>query len=331
MNKNSLLLSALLCQFLLVASCPVQAEDENLTTQQRVDLIPLNASYDTDYKIGAAGSTNVPVSCAPPINMRRIVPIIFENCLDSRSVWVGDQITARLKEDLYYGKNLIAPKNSLLKGRVISCRNARTLSESMLHKEDYFKSSSAIGIQFDQLIVEQGKSIALIGLPAHQESTRLAADGYTYEINVDSQGRIIAAGKTLSKNQKDSYNMLRVATSAPVPGGFLVNIVAGPAVMGAVGAASPDLAFNKPLEPNVSHKRLKGMAYGFFTNLPGVAVVQAVTQKGNEVIVNNGDELMIDLTISDFNNARQNTTVLAVQGQVLEPQQTKVRLIPSNE
>ena len=59
---------------------------------------------------------------------------------------------------------------------------------------------------------------------------------------------MVAGGRTLTKEQKDSYNILRVATGAPVPGGLLLNIFAGPAVMGAVGAIEPDLAFSRPLD-----------------------------------------------------------------------------------
>jgi hypothetical protein len=269
-----------------------------------------------------------------PISFRRIVPIVFDSAIDSKSVCIGERIMAKLKEDLCYGRNLIAPKNSLLRGCIVSCRTSRTLSHSLVQKEDRLKSGGVVEIRFNELIIDQNKLIPLIGLPVHQESIWQGADGYTHAINVDHNGRIVGAGRTLSKGQQDTSNALRVATFAPLPGSVLVSMVAAPVVMGAVGAASPDVAFNKPIDRNVKHRRLRGMAYGFASNLPGAFFVQAVVEKGSDVILNRGDELMIDLSINGFSNYQiaginqpnVQREVLAVKAQVVTPPVT--RLVP---
>jgi len=271
-----------------------------------------------------------------PISFRRIVPIVFESNIDSKSICIGEQIMAKLKEDLYYGRNLIAPKNSLLKGCVVSCRGSRTLSNSLVQREDRLKSGGVVQIRFNELIIEQNKSIPLVGLPVHQESIWQGADGYTHAINVDHNGRIVGAGRALSKGQQDTANVLRAATFAPLPGSVLISTVAAPVVMGAIGAASPDVVFNKPIDRNAKHRRLKGMAYGFASNLPGAIFVQAVVEKGSDVILSRGDELMIDLSINGFSKyqiagidqAPAQREVLAVRAQVLTPQAN--RLVPGS-
>lgn len=199
-----------------------------------------------------------------------------------------------------------------------------------------------MGLQFNKLIINQSQSIALTALPAHQESFQDTADGYLYGVTVDHQGRIIQAGKTLSRSQQDSYNMLRVGTNAPLPGSILLNLTAGPAIMGVVGAASPDLAFNKPVDHNVSHRRLKGMAYALVTNLPGAFFVQAMIEKGNEVSLSNGDEFMIDLIIDSQTNPQSvklassqpgvviTPETLIVEGKVLSQHPSVSRLLPAD-
>ncbi len=286
-----------------------------------------------------------PQDSQPPpslVYLHKIVPVILESPLDSRSALPGDLVIARLKEDLYFGQQLIARQNSVLKGQVISTRSSRTLSESAFQKEDRLKSTGAIGIQFNKLIINQSQSMSLTALPAHQESFRNTTDGYLYGVTVDHQGRIVQAGKTLSKSQQDSYNMLRVGTNAPLPASILLNLTAGPAVMGVVGAASPDLAFNKPIDHTVSHRRLKGAAYAFLTNLPGAFFVQAIVEKGNEVSLSNGDEFMIDLIIDNQINPLStkiasgqpgtiiNPETLIVEGKVLNRSSSSSRLLPAD-
>ncbi len=233
------------------------------------------------------------------IILHKVIPIILDNSINSMSVRIGEQVRARLKEDLYYGRFLVAPANSILIGHITSVRNGRTLGASLFQAEDKLKGDAAIEIYFDSLVTDKNFVLTLTGRPVHQESLRLGSDGFSYGITVDHQGKIVQGGRTLSRNQKNTYKTLRVAGLCPLPAGIFLNLTVAPVVMGAVGAASPEVAFNKPLDTSVSHKRLKGMAYGFITNLPGAFLVQAVVEKGNEIVLNRGDELMIDITIND--------------------------------
>ncbi len=265
-----------------------------------------------------------------PIIMRRIISIILDGVIDSKFVKVGDPIRARLKEDLYYGSRLIAPANSILNGHVTSFRNGRTLSSALIQNEDRLNSNAALEIQFDSLVAANKNALPLFGRPVHQETVRMGKDGLLYGVTVDRQGKIVQGGRTLSRNQKNTYNMLRVATAVPIPAGLFVNIAAAPLVMGTVGAVSPELAFNKPPDASMNHKRLKGMAYGFVTNLPGAFFVQAVVEKGNEIVLNIGDELMVDITINSpiyeqSVQAKVSTPeTLIVEGKILDKGHTSI-------
>ncbi len=234
-----------------------------------------------------------------PISLRRVVPISLESTVNSKLVKIGDNVTARLKENLYYGRQLIAPANSTLIGHVLSIRNSRTLSEASFNGEDRFKSDAALEIVFENICINENCTIPITGKPAHQEATRTTVDGLAYGVTVDRNGKIVQGGRTLTSNQKNTYNSLRVLTVVPLPGGWIANFGGAPVVMATVGAISPDIVFNRPIDHSVSHRRLKGMGYGFVTNLPGAFFVQSVVEKGNEIILSKGDELMIDITISN--------------------------------
>jgi len=257
---------------------------------------PANLNLSGDIKI-LAQPNKLPQSV--PVNLRRILPITLESAINSKSVKVGDKITAKLKENLYYGRQLIAPANSIVEGRVFFLRNSRTLSQATFKVEDRFKSNASLELVFDNIRANENYSIPITARPVHQQSTRTTADGLVYGIAVDHNGRVTQGGRTLTNNQKNVYNTLRVATVAPLPGGLILNLGGTPVIMAAVGAISPDIVFNKPIDKTVSHRRLKGMGYGFVTSLPGAFFVQSVVEKGNEIILSKGDELMIDITISN--------------------------------
>ena len=68
------------------------------------------------------------------IYLRRVVSVTLENAINSKLAKTGDNISAKLKENLYYGTRLIAPANSSLKGRIFSIRDPRTLSQATLKR-----------------------------------------------------------------------------------------------------------------------------------------------------------------------------------------------------
>jgi hypothetical protein len=279
------------------------AEDKTLADQA-----PLPGMVQNDNPFGnTALSTDVKTFAQPnslepsiPISLRRIVPIALESAINSKFIRVGDKITAKLKEDLYYGRLLVAPVDSILEGRIISIRNSRTLCQATFKNENRFNSNAAVEIVFDTIRpANQNYFIPINAKPAHQKSARTTPDKLAYGMAMDNNGRIIQAGRTLTDKQKNVYNTLRVATMVPLPGGLITNLGGAPIIMTTVGAASPDIVFNRPIDQSVSHRRLKGLSYGFVTSLPGAFFVQAVVEKGSEIILSKGDELMIDITINN--------------------------------
>ena len=135
MRMTGVLLIICSTLFTMIAWCfSALAQSEN-ANETKV-LIPLYARYDTTYKpenSGTACNTNTPI--LDLLSFRKIIPIVIESPINSRFVCIGDQITARLKEDLYYGAKVLAPQHSLLKGRVISYRAARTLTDATFQKK----------------------------------------------------------------------------------------------------------------------------------------------------------------------------------------------------
>jgi hypothetical protein len=262
-----------------------------------------------------------------PIYLKRIIPIILETAIDSRSVKVGDIVFSKLKEDLYYGRQLIAPAGSLASGRIISYRNGRTLSEATFNNVDRFKSNASIEIAFENIYSNEECIISINGKPAHQEQMHCEADGFVHGITVDQTGKIVQGGLRLSPDQKHIANALRVVNYIPLPGGLLFNMAMGSIVMGTIGAACPDIVLNKPIDSSVSHERLKGVGYGVASNLPGAFIVTSMIEKGREIVLRKGDELMIDISITNQSVPLKERD-LVVQAKLLNDENKSLPLKP---
>lgn len=128
------------------------------------------------------------------------------------------------------------------------------------------------------------------------DSTTRTAGGGWRQIEVDGQGRIVKAGPALSEAERNTFRAARIATFAPIPGSMWLNLAAMPVAMGIAGAAYPSFVYDKPVDHNEKNIRQRAFAYGFVTNLPGAAVVQACVVKGSQAQIQLGDQIAVDLT-----------------------------------
>jgi len=229
----------------------------------------------------------------------RIVTVNFTTIVDSKSAYAGQRIQGVLDDDFVLGSIEIAPKGSVLSGQIIRSTPARTLAQSVNDGTRRFKSRGCLEVQFDLLTDPSGKQIPVAGNLVKQIT--VMPGQARREIRVDRLGRIVKSERSFTPERQRAYNVARVATMAPVPipGNFiLTNFVGVPLALGAAGAADPSFAYNKPVDEDVTHKRLKGFTYAFLTNLPGAFWVQAIVEKGNEVVLNPGDQIAVNLTIA---------------------------------
>lgn len=243
-----------------------------------------------------------------------IVPIILTSPLNSKTVRIGEIVQGKLKNDFVLAGSTYALKNAIVRGRVTSYLAPRTMSQA-LGSDRRFNSRAAIALKFDEIVDPSGVHIPIVGLPSHQTVAIPGRNAPAREVKVDAQGRIVKAEAVLSDTQRRVYNSARAATLVPIPGSMLVTAMGTPVVMGAAGAADPSFAYNKPVGKKVEHRRVKGMIYAFLTNLPGAFLVQSVVEKGDEIVLNAGDELAVDMQIRQ---PQVPVAVADVRGAVLE-------------
>jgi hypothetical protein len=230
------------------------------------------------------------------IGYHLVAPVILSTPLNSKTVTIGQTIQGKLKNDFVLAGRTYACKNAIVKGRVISYIAPRTMSQA-LGSDRRFNSRAALALQFDEIIDTSGAHIPVVGFPSRQTVSIPGRNAPSREVKVDAQGRIVKAETVLTDTQRRVYNSARAATLVPIPGSMLVTAMGTPVVMGAAGAADPSFAYNKPVDEKVEHRRWKGMVYAFLTNLPGAFLVQAVVEKGDEIILNAGDELAVDMQL----------------------------------
>jgi hypothetical protein len=268
----------------------------------------------------------------------KIMNVRVLTALDSAKNRPGDKLTGVLTEDLRIGGILVARKNAVVNGRILSTEVGRTLVNSAHDASRRWKSRGCVVLHFDEIVDENGNHISINGVPAHQSNY---ADGR--EIKVDRLGRIIKSEEAFSPEKKQVYNAGRLIQVVPIPGTILANILIPPMIMGAAGAADPSFAYNKPVSASDPDARKKGAIYGFVTNLPGAWAVQACVEKGNEVQVHPGQEIAVSIQVGTLVHSQANAIVAkfhpAADGtyrqdnkyhNLIVPTNGGARLVPSN-
>jgi hypothetical protein len=263
---------------------------------------------------------------------RTTLAVTIESPVTSKTAIIGDMVEARLSQDFRFGRNLIATQNSLVRGHIVSIIAPRTLSAAVMSHERKFNSRACMTLQFDEIVDQDGRRWPIVATPCQQNNVITNRSKSGRQVKTDAQGRIVRASATLSQNQKTAYNATKVATMVPLPTTILINAIGVPAAMGVVGAASPSVAYNKPVQGSDSHTRTKAAAYAFVTNLPGAIFVQSVVEKGDEVELLPGDELMLNLAIREngYRFPPSNTDLNVTGAVVVAPKKTN-RLYPADQ
>jgi hypothetical protein len=246
------------------------------------------------------------------------------------SAKVGDPVETKLAQDFRWGYQLIAAKDSVVRGHVTETESARTLTSSALSSERRLKSRGRLSVQFDEIIDQDGRRWPIQGNPSPRQKTVAPINHSCVRyVEADADGRIVKAEANLAGGLKATANAVKVVSMVPVPGAVLVSALAPAVAMGAVGAASPSIAYDKPVDANTEHRRAKGAVYGFFSNLPGAVVVKSVIEKGNEIALVPGDHLTVNVCIKEAGDIPTPGQQLNVNGKVIEMTPTK-RLYPAS-
>lgn len=218
--------------------------------------------------------------------------------INTNSARVGDAVEGKLAEDFCWGSQTIAAKDSPVHGRVTEVDDARTLSHAVLSSERRLKSRARLAVQFDQIVDQTGMVWPIKGIPSPRQSNVATINkSCVRAVKCDADGGIVKAEACLAGELKTLSNTAQVASMVPIPGTLLLTTLAPAVAMGAVGAASPSIAYNKPVDENTKHRRAKGAAYAFLTNLPGAFFVRSVIEKGNEIELIAGDRLTVNVCI----------------------------------
>ena len=211
---------------------------------------------------------------------KMIVHVSLQSDLNSASCKPGDPVWGLLDDDLKWGAKLIAGRNSLVKGHIVLVRQSRTLAKAILSSDRRLRTEGSISIKFDQIEDPiNGTSWPIDGKICRWDNISATTSGGWRQIEVDKQGRILKAGPSLSQAEQDAFFVAKVATFAPIPGSMWLNFALMPAAMGIAGAAYPSFVYDRPVNLKEKNIREKAFAYGFVTNLPGAAVVQACVAK----------------------------------------------------
>jgi len=245
-------------------------------------------------------------------------PVVLMSGLSSKNNKVGDPLEARLKTDIKIGGRLIARKGDKVVGHVETCSKARSMLHAELSRKRWMRASGAIGLQFDEIITQEGEHLPLVAKPAQR--ARIVKNEYEGRVlGVNDNGEIASP---LSSQLKAQGLHLAIRGAASAGGVMSFGIV--PVAYGIVGAINPSFAFLHPVGKNVHHRRLKGFAMGVVSGLPGGFLIADTIIKGVDAEVKPGDEFLAKLHQDFTGEAATSASLIPgtqqkVRGQVIPP------------
>lgn len=215
-------------------------------------------------------------------------PVRVVSELSSKTAKPGDPVEAQVRVDLRIGGRLIAAKGSRVVGHVFDVMPARRLLIAEVSPHRWWRANGTIGIQFDQIITDDGQHIPLDATPAQQARIVInKAEGRVMGVN--HKGEVASP---LSIQLKEQAIHLAIRSAASVGGVFSMGAV--PVAYAALGAINPSFAFMHPVGLNVQHRRLKGAAMGFISGVPGGFLIADSVIKGAEASIKPGDEFLVE-------------------------------------
>lgn len=250
----------------------------------------------TPFATGSVDKTELLRASWTEVNgWNRIVHVCLQSEVSSKTSHPGDIVWGLLDDDCKWGSKIIAERDSFIRGHIVSISRPRTIVNAAMSSERRWRTEADITIQFDQVIDHDGNSWPICGRICRSNDLSNTTPGVNRTLEVDSNGRIFRAGPAFSETEETALLAARMATAFPYPGSWVLNFAIMPAAMGLAGAAYPSFAYNRPVDMSEKHVRQKAFAYGFVTNLPGVAAVQACVQKGTNTDLRAGDQLVVDM------------------------------------
>jgi hypothetical protein len=258
------------------------------------------------------------------------IEVVFTSSVTTKTAKIGDLVQGKLSQDFRWGPQLIAAKNSVVRGHVTDTQSGRTLTHSAVSSKRTLRTHGLLSVQFDEIIDTNGRRWPIRATPSPRQQSASKEEHSTRRVlQVDATGHIVKAEAELAGGLKAAADATKVATMVPIPGTILFTSLAPAVAMGAVGAASPSVAYDRPIDKDTNNSRVKGSAYGFFSNLPGAFVVKSVVEKGTDVALIPGDPLTLNVCIIETGHQLPRGEQLAVSGQVLNRTRTR-RLYPAS-
>lgn len=305
---------------------PRNSSADNLrAAAQRIAVLDAKAEYEKHRRF----SKSIPRATFADVNgWKMIAHVCLQNDLSSELCRPGDPVWGLLDDDCKWGAKLVAARDSLIKGHIVDASAARTLANAALSSDRRLHSGGALSIQFDEIVDQDGNSWPICGKLCRIRNVDSSSNGAPRLVQVDKKGTVVNAGPTLTDKEKNIFLAGHLATSAPIPGTFLLNLLAAPVVMSVAGAAYPAFAFDRPVDMKEPGIRKKAFVYGFLTGLPGAGVVQACVQKGSKIDMKAGDQLIVDFCFQE--NEFCSKGRIDVSGVLMKPEADTAHQNPPN-
>lgn len=221
--------------------------------------------------------------------------VSLESPIDSNIASKGDTVAARLDNDLVVGGQIIAKAGSLIEGSIVAIEEARSILKSEFSAHNWMHSGASIAIQFNRIVMNDGRSINCQAAPVEGS-----------KIIEEATERELPKGVDISVNKHDYISLVDHNTikgdavsagigAACLPTGPLAFAIS-PLANAFVGAAKPSLELRKAVSPDMKHPRFKGFVRGLVNGIPGSFLITDARSHGAQFDLKPGTKMLLDFT-----------------------------------
>lgn len=213
-------------------------------------------------------------------------PVALVQAIDSSNLKSGDKVQALLLEPIELAGLKIIDRGAVLNGWVSTFHKRRSAMHSRLTASNWLNSSALVGMHFNQ-IFDGSRHFDIAAQPS--PGSKITGNTDRLPQGFDKNGRLLVE----FHGAKYILASAAISTIALLsgPGGLII----APAISGALGAAVPEYALDRPFESKTAKLRSRAAAEGMLKGLPGGFLATGLINKGPEVKLVSGEILLLEL------------------------------------
>jgi hypothetical protein len=218
----------------------------------------------------------------------------------------GDVFEGELTKDLTFPNQITIPAGSRVIGQLAQVQRGRRLASTLVSKNGRFRRNAFFTVKLDEIITPKQFHIKITGTICPQYHVFKNAGEFKASV-VGDGGQILGVDNLSKDESSEATKILKMLAQTAVKqaAGNMISFGAMPILMGVAGALQPSWVSGKSPGEIDTTSRSKGFVLGATGQIPGGNIIRDFILKGDELRIDEDDELMATAKIVTEENEEE--------------------------